>query len=283
MNVPPKHPLKHILIQAMDQWDKETVRAVVRAEFRKVTQCRTLALGAEVFVSTGGEELVVPHTCKSRMCPSCGHRANLEWLRRRSADLPDAPYFHVVLTMPDVFWTLLKENRHLMHDLPAIGAEVIKQYVRRRYGAEVAIVVVPHTFGKDLKFNTHLHLIVSQGGLNREGNEWLPDLPLNMLSIMKMWRYAVVTFLRMAHRCQLLSTSLRAGDFARLLDQQYQKAWNVFCKRLRDKAQALRYAGRYVRRPPLAEHKVVDAGPQYVSFRVKDLKRGGEDVVRYPI
>ncbi|MCH8820649.1 MAG: transposase zinc-binding domain-containing protein [Acidobacteria bacterium] len=47
------------------------MRSEVTEEFRKVVECRTLALGAEVYSSESGEEKVVPHTCKSRMCPSC--------------------------------------------------------------------------------------------------------------------------------------------------------------------------------------------------------------------
>jgi len=28
------------------------------------------------------------------------------------------------------------------------------------------IIVIPHTFGHHLKFNCHLHILVSEGGLN---------------------------------------------------------------------------------------------------------------------
>ena len=69
-----KRPLKQILASTQDQWDNEQVRSEVTEEFRKVVECRTLALGAEVYSSESGEEKVVPHTCKSRMCPSCGQR-----------------------------------------------------------------------------------------------------------------------------------------------------------------------------------------------------------------
>lgn len=142
--------LSHILADTRAYWDREGVRPEVIKEFRKVVACRTLALGAEVFSSDAGEERVVYHTCKSRICASCGQRQNLQWLQERWADLPEMPYSHVVLTMPDHFWPVFRANRHLLHDLPALGAAVLQQWVRQTYGADLLIAVVPHTFGRDL-------------------------------------------------------------------------------------------------------------------------------------
>jgi hypothetical protein len=34
-----------------------------------------------------------------------------------------------------------------------------------KYGARALIIAVPHTFAGDLKFNSHVHLLVSAGGL----------------------------------------------------------------------------------------------------------------------
>jgi hypothetical protein len=62
------------------------------------------------------------------MCPSCGQRSNDRWVRERIADLPEIPYVHVVLTMPDVLWPVFKDNRHLLHDLPVLGAKVIERW-----------------------------------------------------------------------------------------------------------------------------------------------------------
>jgi hypothetical protein len=264
-------PLQEILTTTQALWPTNG-RPEVVTEFRKVVDCRTLALGAEVYRSSGGDERIVPHTCKSRVCPSCGQRNNLQWLRERWCNLPEIPYSHVVLTMPDHFWPLFRDNRHLLNDLPSLGAEVIQQWVKKKHGAKLLLAVIPHTFGRDLKFNCHLHILASQGGLSSDESSWLSYLPLNMKAIMKMWRYAVVTFLRMAYRRGLLATKLRSKEFYQLLDDQYQWWWHVYCGAIRNKGQVLRYAGRYVRRPPIAEHRILQAGPEQVRFLTKDLK-----------
>jgi len=54
-------PLKRILEKMQLYWDHDGIPSHVREAFRKVLQCRTPALGAEVFGSENGE-LIVYHT-----------------------------------------------------------------------------------------------------------------------------------------------------------------------------------------------------------------------------
>jgi Transposase zinc-binding domain len=104
-----KEPLQQILIATRHIWDIPDTRESVRKNFRKVIDCRTAALGGEIYASDK-ETLVVPHTCKSRSCPSCGHRATLLWQRDRWCDLFDVPYSMVTLTMPDVLWRIFSRQ-----------------------------------------------------------------------------------------------------------------------------------------------------------------------------
>src|SRR5438874_12809689 len=64
-----QQPLNQILNGNREHWDRVEVRAAVRQNFQRVTACRTMALGAEVYASDT-EEKIVPHTCKSRACPA---------------------------------------------------------------------------------------------------------------------------------------------------------------------------------------------------------------------
>jgi hypothetical protein len=170
--MPYKNPIKQILIATRSSWDRPEVRPAVRQNFDKVTKCGTLALGAEIYASEN-EEKLVPHTCKARPCPSCGHRATLQWQRERWCALPDIPYVGIVLSMPNVLWPIFQKNRHLLHGLPKLGAAVIQQWAKLKYDVRVSIMLVPHTFGGKLNFNSHLHLLVSAGGLHESEGRWL--------------------------------------------------------------------------------------------------------------
>lgn len=266
-----KDAFKRVLETYRAVWDSEKTRSSVREAFAKVIACGTDALGAEVFASDT-EERIAYHTCKSRACPSCGHQATRAWQRDQWRELPEIPYAHVTLTMPDHLWPLFRRNRHLLHDLPVLGAQVLQQWARHKYGIRLLIVVIPHTFGRHLNFNSHLHILVSDGGLRENGTQWRAGIRLDRDALMQMWREAVITLLREAARAGILQTEMDRGALLRLLTAQYERWWNINIKRFRSKKQFLLYAGRYARRPPIAQHRFRAINRQEISFVTKDTR-----------
>lgn len=277
-----KEPLKQILDSTRYRWDSDNFRPAVRDNFEKMINCRTLALGAEVFASDT-EKKIVLHTCKSRSCPSCGHRATALWQREQWADLPDIPYVGLVFTMPDVLWPIFQQNRHLLYALPRLGAAVIQQWLKAQYGVQVLILVVGHTFGRSLSFNPHLHILVSAGGLQEEKGRWIDSLGFDRNKLMHMWRYAVITLLRRALKANALKSDLSEARLKAVFTAQYERWWNIDVAHFRTKGQFLRYAGRYVRRPPIAQHRFVKITDGVVEFWRKDLKLKRRALTSYPI
>jgi Putative transposase/Transposase zinc-binding domain len=264
-------PLKQILIATRAHWDRSEIRPAVRENFEKMINCRTPALGAEVFASETEEKLVY-HTCKSRSCASCGQRATLLWQREQWNALPDIPYSGMGFTMPRELWPIFRRNRQLLHDLPALAAAVIQQWVKMRYGVRVLIVVLPHTFGRHLTFNAHLHVMVSAGGLKESEGRWIAPLHFDRYSLMHMWRYAVITYLRAVLKKGLLASEASPEELRVLLKTQYERWWNVYVDQIRSKWHFLRYVARYVRRPPIAQHRFTKITDREVEFLTKDLK-----------
>ena len=174
--------------------------------------------------------------------------------------------------MPDVLWPIFQRNRHLLHDLPVLGAQVLQQWARQKYGIRLIIVVIPHTFGRHLNFNPHLHILVSEGGLSEDGSGWRKRAPLDRKALMPMWRYAIITFLREAARVGVLDTDMSRSALQKLLTAQYERWWNIDIKRFRSKKQFLGYAGRYARRPPIAQHRFRELDRQEIRFVTKDTR-----------
>ena len=264
-----KQPVKQILIATRSCWDHSETRLAVRQNFDKVTKCGTLALGAEVFASEN-EEKKVPHTCKARPCPRCGHRATIQWQREQWCSLPDIPYAGIVLTMPDVLWPIFRQNRHLLHHLPKLGATVIQQWAKLKYGVRLLIMVIPHTFGARLNFNSHLHILVSAGGLQESEGCWVTSLVFDEEKLMHMWRFAVITFLREALLAKALTSNLSNAELRNMLRTQYERWWSIDIDHFASKEHFLRYAGRYVRRPPIAQYRFVKITDREVRFWTKD-------------
>ena len=89
---------------------------------------------------------------------------------------------------------------------------------------------------------------------------------------MPMWRYAVIMLLREAARAGVLDTDMDRRALRRLLTAQYERWWNIDIQRFRSKKQFLGYAGRYARRPPIAQHRFRAISRQEIRFVTKDTR-----------
>lgn len=275
--------IRQLLEASRDLWDRPETRPAVRENFNKTLNCRTFTLGSEVYASENEEKLVC-HTCKSRACPSCGYRATLLWQREQWAALPDIPYTGLVFTMPSVLWQIFQQNRHLLHDLPGLGAAVIEQWMKIKHGVRLLIMVVPHTFGGYLNFNSHLHILVSAGGLQELQGRWIAPLHYNKDALMRMWRYAVITYLREALRTHVLESDRDDKDLCRVLKSEYERLrWIIYVRESMSKKHFLQYAARYVRRPPIAQRRFVSVTEREVEFLTKDKKQKRLVTTRYSI
>jgi hypothetical protein len=262
-----KHLLQKFASNTRKLWVRDGVRQAVRDNLDKVTKCRTPLLGAEIYASDT-EVKTVCHTCKSRFCNCCGNRGTLTWQREQWCALPDVRYSEICFTMPNVLWPLLHRDRQLLHDIAALGASVIRRWVQAHYGVLPLILVIPHTFGRRLNFHPHLHILVSAGGLNKRENRWINFRHFDKYALMYWWRFAVSKYL-----AAVLETDEENVD---LPDETFQlqgrRPWNIHIKRFSSKSHFLRYAGRYLRRPPIAEHRIISVTDHHVEYWANDLK-----------
>jgi hypothetical protein len=270
-----KPTIKQLLASNRGLWHNEQERPAVRKSFQKVLDCRTPALGAEVYASDNGERKSFPHTCKSRACSSCGRRATLIWQRDVAAMLPDVPFVGIGLTMPDVFWPIFQQNRRLLDDLPDIAAGVLQDRAEQTFGARVMILVVCHTFGAHLNFNAHLHILVSTVGLHKTQDRLVPGIRFCKDAIVKEWRHTLLDYLAMALEAGLLSSERSRPQLEELFQAHRDRWWSAKVDYFKSKGAFLRYISRYLRRPPLAEYRLLSsANNQEVRFLTKDKKQG---------
>lgn len=266
-----RDPLKLILTRTRAHWDRNETRPTVRWAFAKALQCRTAELGAEVYASDL-EERNVYHTCKSPACSSCGYRATAQWQRGWWAALPEASYKGITLTMPDVLWKIFRENPILAKALPLLAAKVIQARANAKYGLHVGVIAVLHTFNGKLEFNAHVHTMVSAGGLARFSGTWISSVYYDRNCLMKAWRRAVIALLRAALRADRLRKTLTAVQMEQLLAVQESRWWSINIQSFASREHFLRYAGRYVRRPPIALRRITYVGNENIRFWYKDKK-----------
>ena len=264
-------PLKQILSRTRPHWDRDEARPTVRWAFGRALQCRTLDLGAEVYGSEKAER-IFNHTCKSRSCSSCGYRATVQWQRERYAALPDALYKGITFTMPRELWPLFRGNPLLAKALPALAAKVIQARVSAKYGLRVGVIAILHTFNGKLEFNSHVHTMVTGGGLYGSSDTWVSRAYYERDLMMQAWRRAVIALIRAALRAGQLRTQMASDQADEMLAEQENRWWSIKIQCFKSKEHFLRYAGRYVRRPPIAQRRITYIGKQTVRFWYKDKK-----------
>jgi hypothetical protein len=179
--------------------------------------------------------------------------AHVQWLRERWAALPDALYKGITFTMPNQLWPLFRDNPPLAKALSALAAEVIKARVSARYGLRVGVIAILHTFNGKLEFNSHVHTMVTGGGLSGSSDTWLCRVYYDRDLLMKSWRKAVIALLRAALRAGQLHSAMNVDQMEEMLTEQEKCNWIIKIQSFEDKWHFLQYAGRYVRRPPIAQ------------------------------
>ena len=196
----------------------------------------------------------------------------VQWLRERWAALPDVLYKGITFTMPDVLWPLFRDNPLLANALPALAAKVIQARLSAKYGLRVGVIAILHTFNGKLEFNSHVHAMVTGGGLYGSADSWVSSAYYEQDVLMGAWRRAVIALIRAALRAGQLRTKMAADQIEAMLTEQENRWWSIKIQSLKSKEHFLRYAGRYVRRPPIAQRRITDVGERTVSFWFKDKK-----------
>jgi len=108
--------------------------------------------------------------------------------------------------------------------------------------------------------------------VKEDGTGWRTGARFDKAALMPMWRYAVIQYLRAAARAGILDTDMSRSVLLKLLTAQYERLWIVNIQRFRSKMQFLGYAGRYARRPPIAQHRFRKIDRQEIRFLTKDTR-----------
>lgn len=204
---------------------------------------------------------VVPHSCKSKFCSSCGVLATNKWMHKALKFLPNVGYYHLTFTVPDYLWYFLKERISLLDYLFKASAETILSWFRERRLIP-AITSGLHSFGRDLKFNSHIHMILSAGGVMfYKGNYiWKPINFIPERMIKMRFKAILLRYLK----------PYLDEDFKELL---YSLNWYAHVgPRVLDVGFTAQYIGRYAKKPALAETRITEYDGNWVSFYYQDTK-----------
>ena len=259
---------EEFLRQRKDEIPEDMQPSVIEA-VSKMLRCGTKEMGYAIYLCPNCRqhpEKVVFFTCKSRFCTSCGKAYVDDWVDKMSTQILDVSHRHLVFTIPEQLRARIYWNRELLKILSDTAAKVVMENVQN---ATAGIITVVHTFGRDLGFNPHVHVLMTEGGLNDDGN-WINVNFLSYSKLRKQWQYHLLIQLRK----HLPETKGVSG----LIDKLFVKYPNGFYvnaeTKMDDAQKAAKYVGRYIARPAIAESRIQGYDGETVTFSYEDHETG---------
>lgn len=246
------------------------LRPAVIDSVTKLLSCRHYARGHALYCcsnSNCSHSQRVKFSCKDRACNDCGRVATDKWITQQKTLLPPTSFQHITFTMPSALWPFFEADRRLIGELPKLAANALTTMTRKK-GITPGIFMAIHTFGRRMNWNIHLHVSVTRGGLTEE-NQW-KECFFKAKNLMKMWRYAVITLLRKKYVNGELTIPgcLSGANLFDLFDKQYQKYWRIHCaKPHKNPKKDIGYLGRYIKRPAIANSRLLHYSGQDVLFK----------------
>jgi len=123
-----------------------------------------------------------------------------------------------------------------------------------------------------LEFNSHVHALVFAKHLQDPSQSREARIFFRKDLIMQSWKKLVITLLRAALRAGCLVSALTNRELEHLLTREEGRWWSIHIQRFKGKEHFLRYAGRYARRPPIAEGRIQEVSNGLLSFWYKDKR-----------
>lgn len=266
--------VKHIF---KDHWDryyndnKEKIRQIEKREVEKMLSCKEESRGFfTCYCPRCDAYRTVYFGCNSRLCSSCGKLHTDKWANNLANKIFKVPQRHVILSIPEILWRIIKENRKLLKVLMDSAIKFLREAFSKATRKEIlpGAIVVLHPFSREIRFKPHTHCIVTEGGFDKQGAFIsLPSyIPYELLH--KSWQYHILTELRRA----------LPREYNRIIDCLFRNYPNGFHAHLKPERiighkNLAKYIARYIRHPAIANTRIIAYNGKAVTFWYEDREK----------
>lgn len=238
-------------------------RSSVIENVDKMINCGNPAFGGAMYGCPHcGKLKFIPFRCHSRFCPTCGNLYAMKRTTSMSFKLVNVIHRHCVFTIDKNLRDFFLKDRSLLDCLFHSVNDVISNMFfqkNKSMNFTPGFIMVLHTFGRDLKWNPHIHCLISEGGYSDSG----------------FWRninHFNYTYLRNAFRTALLNKmeAVIGPSFKKVKSECYKEhkdGFYVYAKPNKcDPKIVVKYIGRYLGRPVIATSRIDKYDGDFVTF-----------------
>ncbi len=242
---------------------------------RKMLECGTESHGySEYWCMECGRDLRrVCFSCKSCFCLSCAKVYVDNFVEQVGRMLhPGVVYRHIVLTIPEQLRPTFYQHRHegrLLSQLMRCGYACLEDVLSTaaRRGLKIGVTVVVQTHGRSGRYNPHVHIIMSSGGIDEEREQWVDKAYFPYTLLHKKWQY---------HLFGMLKRACDSPEMDALLDTLWEKyprglVAHVQRGEVPEGGKGLaRYIAKYVASPPIAVRRILAYTGNTVTYWYHD-------------
>lgn len=259
------------------------IRPIVFEEVNKIINCGNPDFGYALYICDHCHKtLKVPFRCKSRFCNTCGVKYAQDRALSMAKKSIRCQHRHIVFTMSDKLWFYFQKYRFLLNGLFEAASQAILSWfyeLNKSQNFTPGIMCTLHTFGRDLKWNPHIHMLCTEGGA---GNT-------DIFRIVKHINFKALRFRWQKLLLDYLTNNLPPNEipnFKKLKNKiytEYENGFYVYAKpdNISSVQQTINYVVRYTGRPAMAQSRIINYDGQYVTFwydRHEDGKRIEETI-----
>ena len=119
---------------------------------------------------------IVPNSCHTRFCPSCGKKYRDKRAIKTSEKCINVPHRQFVFTIPEELRKHFRRYRSMLSLLFLSVKETLeiclRHYSKKKYKIEerkLGFISFLHTYGRDLKWHPHIHALIAERYVDKYG------------------------------------------------------------------------------------------------------------------
>lgn len=252
-------------------------------EIQKIIDCYNKNLGCSVYECPNCHDFIfIGHTCKSRLCSSCGYKYKLQRVENIMNTAYNCKHRQIVFTFAKELWNyffypfedminLLFEAVNLtiysiLNDTYKSKKNKRKKKYTSRTKYTPGFFAFLHTFGRDLKWHPHIHVLIA-------------EIKLGGDMIYKNWNY--FNYDALSKRFQKILLDLMSKKLGKSFDslktrlfKKYNKGFYVYAepKKFPNFKAGVEYVTRYCGRCAISENRILNYDGTNVTFCYNDHK-----------
>ena len=270
-----------------DHWDivyhnnKENIdlyRPQANKEINKIIDCHNKYLGFSTYICPKCNDAVfIGHTCKSRLCSSCGYKYKNARVESILETAYNCNHRQIVFTIPKelrkyFFYPFKKRIDILFKAVEKTIYSIFNEYYKynkksgklkkyiKKNKQTPGFFSFLHTFGRDLKWNPHIHILIAELKLSDN----------NLITKQEYFDFNALSKRFQKILLDLLYKEIESS-FKTEMNNSYKNHKNGFYvyaekKEFKSLKDGVEYVTRYCGRTPISENRIINYDGKNVTF-----------------